>query len=687
MATIVQQGQVNTAALIVPGVTVQIVPPSVQQLNGVASNIIGLVGTAQWGPANQPVTVGTYQQYVQNFGNLQARTYDLGTPVMVGIQQGANNFKCVRVTDSTDVAAFVQPTAGAIESIYNLIGGTGYSTGLGNTICVAGTGTGAVLKCTYTSGAISAVAVVAGGTGWGASGTTATVLSGNTTSGSGAVLAVTVTSGVITAVTVSSGGSAYPTGPTLTLCGPFTSSAGLGVTSSGGAISALFITNGGGGLTTNPSLGIADSTGTGASASVSVSAITYTAAHTGTLGNSITIQTSPATNPTGTTMKLIVACPGLNTEIFDNIVAPTGQAIWATVAAAVNNGIGNQSASKIIVASLPGSTGGPVYSQTYTLSGGTDGSGITSTQLIGTDGAGISRTGMYALRGSNCSLGHLADNVTFSTFSLENAYGLGEGTYMIQSGPSGDVIATEITSLQGSGAQSGTSYALGLCFGDWVYWADPVNNVTRLVNPAAFKVGLLGNLAPNNSAVNKPIYGVVGTQKTGQANSTTVQAYSTADLSQLFAAGIDVMANPSPGGFYFSFGRGCNTATNNAVNGDNYTTMTNFIAKTLLAGMGLYVGQPITSSLTQAITATLQAFLGNLQNQGILSPLSSGANCFTVVCSAPGTGNNPLTSTSLGSCNASVQVQYESILLFLVISLQGGQGVAITTNTTVANAA
>ena len=34
-----------------------------------------------------------------------ARKYDMGTQVATAVQQGAQNFRCVRVTDGTDAAA------------------------------------------------------------------------------------------------------------------------------------------------------------------------------------------------------------------------------------------------------------------------------------------------------------------------------------------------------------------------------------------------------------------------------------------------------------------------------------------------------------------------------------------------------------------------------------------------------
>ena len=102
---IVQQGSINTTALVVPDLYVQIVPPQNLVLNGVPTNVVGVVGTASWGPVGHPVIVATMADYAQSFGPIVARKYDMGTQVATAVQQGAQNFRCVRVTDNTDSAA------------------------------------------------------------------------------------------------------------------------------------------------------------------------------------------------------------------------------------------------------------------------------------------------------------------------------------------------------------------------------------------------------------------------------------------------------------------------------------------------------------------------------------------------------------------------------------------------------
>jgi Bacteriophage tail sheath protein len=130
-------GALNTAALVTPGVYVQKVPPQTRYINGVPTNILGLVGVGSWGPVNSAVLAQG-----DTFGVVTFRKYDLATAISISSQIGANNVMAVRVSDGTDTAA-----------IANLVDTAGSP------------GTGAVLTAIYT-GIIGNTlsAVVAAGT-------------------------------------------------------------------------------------------------------------------------------------------------------------------------------------------------------------------------------------------------------------------------------------------------------------------------------------------------------------------------------------------------------------------------------------------------------------------------------------------------------------------------------------------
>jgi phage tail sheath protein FI len=511
---IVQQGSINTTALVVPDLYVQIVPPQNLVLNGVPTDIIGVVGTASWGPLGQPVIVATMSDYAQTFGPIIARKYDMGTQVATAIQQGAQNFRCVRVTDGTDTAAQVAVT--------------------------------------------------------------------NTT-------------------------------------------------------------------------------------------FTFTALYTGSLGNEIVL-TMSAGSQAGT-WRLTVALPGLAPEVYDNI-AGTGAGFWTALAGAVNEGQGLlRGPSQLVVASANGTAVAPAAFSLSLGAGnaGTDGATtITAATLVGSDI--LPRQGMYALRGQGCSIGVLADSDNPTQYTTQAAFGLQEGVYMILTGPAGDTITNAIAMKQEVGLDS---YATKLMFGDWLWWSDQVNATIRLVSPQGFTAGRLANLSPEQSSLNKQLYGVIGSQKSGLPGSGQSTSYSSADLSALLSAGIDVIANPQPGGSYWGVRGGHNSSSNAAIDGDNYTRLTNYIAATLAAGMGQFVGMVINANLFQQIRSTQLSFLQNMLSQGLLGS-TDGSLPFSVICD---TSNNPLSRTSLGYVQSDAQVQYQAINEKFIVNIEGGQTVQVSVQT------
>ena len=354
--------------------------------------MVGVVGTASWGPVNQPVIVGTMADYARSFGPIQARKYDMGTPVATAVQQGAQAFRCVRVTDGSDAAA----------------------------------------SCPL-----------------------------------------------------------------------------------------LFSTSG------YPML--------------------LTARYSGSLGNSIVVQIGSGS--AAGTWRLTVGLPGQLAESFDNLEAPSAAAFWQNLANAVNLGQGPlRGPSQLVVASLGTAPNTAVAAAgPQTLTSGSDGAGgVSAATLVGSDG--LPRQGMYALRGQGCSLLVLSDVDDATTWTIQAAFAQEEGCYVILTGPSGDSIPNAVSVKQGAGLDS---YSAKLMFGDWVYWSDPVAGTVRLVSPQGFVAGRLANLSPEQSSLNKPMYGVVGTQRAGVPGSGGATGYSTAELTVLLGGGLDVIANPQPGGAFW----------------------------------------------------------------------------------------------------------------------------------------
>ncbi|MBO1361777.1 phage tail protein [Acetobacter sacchari] len=396
------------------------------------------------------------------------------------------------------------------------------------------------------------------------------------------------------------------------------------------------------------------SDGTDTAATGTIGTVTATAIYTGTAGNSIKL-TLALYGASTTTYQLTVSHSVLGTRTY---VGTT----WTAIAAAVT-----ADTSALIVLTVP-TTVPTLAAATVTLSGGADGGTPTTEQFIGEDSD--PRTGMYALRNQSCAIGMLAGLDDVTSYTTQAAFGIGEGVYMIATGPSGDTITNAVaTSASGGYA----SYGLKVMFGDWLWWDDSTNGL-MLVPAQAYVAGLLSQQSPEESGLNKQIYGVAGSQKAGLVSSGATQTYSTAELSSLFTAGFDVVTNPIPRGAIWGCRGGYNSSQNDLIYGDEYTRLTNYIAETLATGMGPYVGEPINSTLFGNVRASILGLLSTMRSAGMLDNTGTTVP-YTVICD---TSNNPTAQTALGYLVCAVSVQYMGINRFFIINLEGGAGVSVT---------
>lgn len=506
---ITQQAALNTTALIVPDLYVQLVPPMATFLNGVPSNLLGVVGSASWGPIDRPCVIGSMAEYATAFGPVTNRLFDMGTHVAAAVQQGANAFRCVRVTDGTDAPAQAAGLAGCIR---------------------------------------------------------------------------------------------------------------------------------------------------------------FTAVHSGSLGNLLTV-TLAAGSKAGS-WAAIIALPGLPAERFDNIEG-MGAGFWTALALAINTGRDQVSAraSRFVTATAQGGTTAPTTA-TFAFAGGSDGAdGIETATLVGLM---TPRRGMYALMGQGCAILDLCDATDSAHWPDIEAFAASEGSYALLAGPAGEAIAAAVATKRSAGVDSS---AVKILFGDWLSWWDATNEIQRLVSPQAFAAGRLVSLSPEQSGLNKPIYGITGSEGVGLPGSGRTRAYSTAELQALFEAGIDLITTPAAGGqSYWTLRLGHNSASNPAICGDTYTRLTNYIAATLAAGMGLYVGEVVNAALLRQIRSTLLAFLSALLEQGLLGS-TDGTRPFAVLCDL---GNNPAARTALGYVQADVRIRYQGITEKFLVNLDGGASVLVS---------
>lgn len=514
---IYQVGQLNTTALSAPGVYLQIQPPPLI-INGVPSNLLGVVGVGSWGPVNSPTLVGSPSNVFTFLGNPAVRKYDLATAMGIFFLIGATAIQYVRVTDGTDTAAT------------------------------------AIVKDSATTPA---------------------------------------------------------------------------------------------------------------------AALNLTAFYTGTGGNTMTANMLPGTK--NGTFKLVIAKPGIQPEVFDNL-SGTGNALYVAAANAVNNGQSNvRGPSQLCVATAAASAAAPDVTSTFAFSAGTDGTAtITDSMLVGVDGVAGVRKGMFCLRGTGAQVGVLLDHSDLSAASTVLAYGLSEGTYFgMQSAP-GTSTATTATALNTAGADG---YGLKVCVGDWVTYFDGFNQQNRLIGPTTFWAAEQASLSPERSSLNKPLPGIVSTQRVAQK-----QPYSGPEIGAIKQARLDVITNPSPGGNYYAMQTGVNVSSTNGQQGDNYTRMTNYLALTLASAFGKVIGENQTDDLRSDTRAAIQSFLTNLWRSKMIGDVNNPqALPFSVEIDA---ANNPDQQVANGYMTANVMVKYLSVIYYFVINLQGGQTVVIQSSQT-----
>lgn len=740
-------GQQNLSTLTVPGVYGDIILPT-PLLLGTPTNIEGLVGVASWGPLNALIPVSKPSDAALAIGPPVIRTYDISSYVSAASQVGgAIGFQCVRVSDGTDTAASASiqssaaaatgsavfsanPTAADTLTLNGTVvtfvasGATGTQVNIGNnlaatlqnlitmlqasadaqlvkfsyaianftlnlTAVTAGTG-GNSLTIAKTSTAITlSGATLTGGAAAGAAGV---VIAGKYSGVVGnqiqfsiqqgtmanSYMAVVVFPGMvpeqfnnIPAAVPATATAAFSTNPanldTLTIAGtavtfvtgaPTGNQVQIGATLAATLASLMTFLNASTDanlIKVNYSL-----TGTTVKFTANINQVV------GTAGNALTLaKSSSAITISGATF-----AGGTG----------TGNTFWVNLANAINSGNAYHGPSAYVVASAGAGTAIPLLSTPVTLTGGTDGaSGVTDATLMGQDV--VPRKGMYALRTANVDCFTLCDLSTISNYAAIAAFALSETCMAIQASPSGDTIANCLQTRINAGIDSSW---FKLILGDWPSWYDSYNAVTRLINPAAFGIGIYGNLSPQQSALNKPLQGISATQR-----STLGQTYSDAELSLINLGGIDTILSPvsSPGGYYFSFATGRNASSNTGANGDEYTRMTNFLIRTSQSkAAGSFVGQLQSIQPTDQTRANAKSLFDGLSAQLASPQVGLGINGqgmidrpWSVQCDL---NNNPPNLQALGYLFLYWQVRYLNVIRYFVVKFQGGGNVTVNVQST-----
>ena len=629
MSTVFLDGQQNLAALTVPGVYGDIILPS-PMIVGTPTNIEGLVGVGSWGPLNALIPVSAPADCAIQLGVPMVRNNDIASYVAAATQVGgAIGFYCVRVSDGTDTAASATVNSGVTI--------TGKYTGvLGNKITV-------------------------------------NIVNGSLANSWMGIVAfpglVPEQFNNITGPTPASATATFSGQPAandvLTIGGTVVT---FGTQVQIGSSLAVTLSN----LLTFLQ-GSADSNLVKFTYALSGSVLTITAnqfgnsgAQAGTGGNALTLaKTSTAITLSGATLS-----GGTG----------TWQTFWTNLANVINNGNPTHGPSASVIATALTTTTPPTLASPVTLTGGTDGaSNVTDATLMGQDV--VPRKGMYALRNAGVDCFTLCDLSTTADYAAIASFALSETCFAIHASPSGDTIANCLATRINAGVDTPW---FKLILGDWPYFYDSYNGLTRLINPSAFGIGIYGNLSPQESALNKPLQGVVATQR-----SMLGQTYSDTELSQINTGGIDVILPPttSPGGYYFSFATGRNCSSNTAANGDEYTRMTNFLIRASQSkAAGSFIGRLQSIQPNDQTRAQAKALFDGFSAQLASPQVGLGINGqgmidtpWLVVCDL---SNNPANLQALGYLFLYWEVRYLNVIRYFVVKFQGGGNVNVQVSAT-----
>jgi hypothetical protein len=636
MAVIVPSGSFNPASLTADDLYIQIQnPPGF--IAGVPTDVIGVVGTASWGPVNTAVFMGSPFAALTAWGAISSVAltdpYDLATDLAIAFGQATSQSSIegfgVRVTDGTDTAA-----TGVIN---------GAATAASITATLANTTAADTIELTFTSTAITG-------------------------------------SPVNINYTVPASPSPTPTTAAAALVALINANAAL-------VAAGIFASNVAGVISIyqptalSPQATVSRTvTGTGTctlgTGAAVTAGITVPAFYTGIIGNGITITTSVGAASNTTSVSVALPALGLS-ELYANLPNATFYSAFKT---ALSMGIsGQRGPSQILKGSgaTVNNAVGLVSDATTTFSGGTDGrTGVVTATLLGSATA-VPPSGIYALHNQAPQVGIVwIVGTTDPTLPASLvAFGQSNGCTTLLPFPTGTTTATALASVASIGAHD-PSFAYTK---DWIYFYDSVNAVTRLVSPNAYIGGQIATLSPQEGPGNTPVLLCVGTERNNPVTGNN-QPYSNSEIGQLASAGVMFVTNPIPAGQVFGIRVGQSTSLNPVTQGVEYWRMTAFLTRSFAASMGQFVDQlqsqqpndPFRNAVRTQLNTFLTSLVGSNGNIGIIDSFSVICSFTTNPSASPGNGINTPASVAQHYCYVLVRVTYLSVVRFFVLTLQGG---------------
>lgn len=630
MPIIINPDQINPSALTVPAVYLVVQPPQAS-ITGAPASVVGMIGTASWGPLNKATLIGDMASQNVLFGPVSAASltdiHDAATDVWTSLQQASQlglSIQEVRVSDGTDDAASLVVNDNTADTQTLLVGGSKTTADVINLVFTNSAITGSPVTVPYT------------------------VLSGDTLS--------TITVALKNAINANTALTA----------------AGIKATSTSLTITVTASTD----LDIIPVITYAIGSNTETITITSPSAViggTLTALYTGVLGNAIRMSILPGTSSTLVNV-LLTAWAGKSQEFYQAL--PNTSAFWAALTSVLSGGAGpTRPASQLARFVAASSTHAPQLQVATPLTGGLDGrSGVTSAMLVGspTGGASAQGSGLYALLKCIPSVQQawcvgLADMTVAPTIQ---AIGSQNGILMAICEPIDTTVSAAVADLNSYGIDN---YQV-MCFIDWPQMFDPVNGLLRYVPPTGPLGGLIAALSPEQSPLNKSLQAVVTTSRLAN-----IGPYDDADIGLANTNGIALVSNPIPAGPQFGFVTAVNTSLNNIGTAPiEYSRMTNFLIQSVGANLGQFIGklqsQQVVDPVRSAIKSNLNSFLAQLVSNTQL-------DAYVTLCEFSQTNNSPgyNTPTTIAKhiCSVFVAATYLSSIWYLIFTLQGGTTVSV----------